>query len=196
MHAPEVVCISKTKKSAPYEFGCKVGIATTNPEGLVLAANSFEGNPYDGHTLAATVDQAAQIRGAEPDLISVDKGYRGHDYAGSGPVRRQQTWADRHHEAGVEATIGHRGHHRPHEDRRRQTASCFSGMLTTPSMRCSWPPATICASSSPHWRFGLRSSCWLSLLPPPNGKLPPVAAELPPQWVSHRADQITNSAPS
>lgn len=42
LHAPEVVCISKGKARAPYEFGCKVGIATTNREGLVLAAKSFE----------------------------------------------------------------------------------------------------------------------------------------------------------
>ncbi|ESZ31326.1 hypothetical protein X732_30430 [Mesorhizobium sp. L2C066B000] len=77
MHAPEVVCISKGKARAPYEFGCKVGTRNNNREGLVLAAKSFQGNPYDGHTLAATVDQAAQIGGVEPDRIYVDKGYRG-----------------------------------------------------------------------------------------------------------------------
>lgn len=65
LHAPEVVCISKGKARTPYEFGCKVGIATTNREGLVLAAKSFEGSPYDGHTLAATVDQAVEIGGVE-----------------------------------------------------------------------------------------------------------------------------------
>lgn len=48
-------------------------------EGLVLASKSFEGNPYDGHTLAATVDQAVEIGGVDPDRIYVDKGYRGHD---------------------------------------------------------------------------------------------------------------------
>lgn len=86
LHAPEVVCISKGKARTPYEFGCKVAIATTNREGLVLAAKSFEGNPYDGHTLAATVDQAVDIGGVDPERIYVDKGYRGHDYAGSGSV--------------------------------------------------------------------------------------------------------------
>ena len=80
LHAPEVVCISKGKARTPYEFGCKVGIATTNREGLVLAAKAFEGNPYDRHTLAATVDQAAEIGGVDPERIYVDKGYRGHDY--------------------------------------------------------------------------------------------------------------------
>ena len=86
LHAPEVVCISKGKARTPYEFGCKVGIATTNREGLVLASRSFEGNPYDGHTLKATVDQAKAMSGVDPDRIYVDKGYRGHDYKGSGSV--------------------------------------------------------------------------------------------------------------
>ena len=86
MHAPEVVCIAKGKARTPYEFGAKVGIATTNREGLVLAARAFEGNPYDGHTLAATVAQAVAVGGVEPARIFVDKGYRGHDYAGAGSV--------------------------------------------------------------------------------------------------------------
>lgn len=86
LHAPEVVCISKGKARTPYEFGCKVGIAATNREGLVLAANAFEDNPYDGHTLSRTVDQAVAMGGIDPDRIYVDKGYRGHDYTGSASV--------------------------------------------------------------------------------------------------------------
>ena len=54
-HAPEVECIGKGKASAPYEFGVKVSIATTNaraPGGqFVLHAKAQPGNPYDGHTL-------------------------------------------------------------------------------------------------------------------------------------------------
>jgi IS5 family transposase len=115
LHAPEVVCISKGKARAPYEFGCKVGIATTNREGLVLAAKSFKGNPYDGHTLAATVDQAVEIGGVDPDRIYVDKGYRGHDYKGSGSVmiagaKRGLTATMKRElkrRSAIEATIGH-----------------------------------------------------------------------------------------
>ncbi|MGY3333466.1 IS5 family transposase [Mesorhizobium sp. USDA 4775] len=115
LHAPEMICISKGKARTPYEFGCKVGIATTNREGLVLAAKSFEGNPYDGHTLAATVDQAVEIGGVEPDRIYVDKGYRGHDYKGSGSVmiagHRRGLTATMKRElkrrSAIEATIGH-----------------------------------------------------------------------------------------
>ncbi|WP_404385071.1 IS5 family transposase [Caenispirillum salinarum] len=86
LHAPEVVCISKGKARTPYEFGCKVGIAATNREGLVVAAKAFEGNPYDGHTLAATVAQATALSGVEPERVYVDKGYRGHDYKGAASV--------------------------------------------------------------------------------------------------------------
>lgn len=115
LHAPEVVCISKGKARTPYEFGCKVGIATTNREGLVLAAKSFEGNPYDGHTLAATVGQAVDMGGVDPQRIYVDKGYRGHDYAGSGSVmiagsKRGLTATMKRElkrRSAIEATIGH-----------------------------------------------------------------------------------------
>ncbi|MDI2111680.1 IS5/IS1182 family transposase, partial [Bradyrhizobium sp. Mp64] len=55
LHAPEVECIGKGKARAPYEFGCKVSIATpvTSPKGgqFVLHAKALHGNPFDGHTL-------------------------------------------------------------------------------------------------------------------------------------------------
>ena len=53
----------------------------TNREGFVLASKALEGNPYDGHTLKASVDQVIAMTGVEPDRIYVDSGYRGHDYA-------------------------------------------------------------------------------------------------------------------
>jgi IS5 family transposase len=80
LHAPEVVCIAKGKAHRPYEFGAKVAVAVTNREGFVLASKALEGNPYDGHTLKATVDQVVALSGVEPDRIYVDQGYRGHDY--------------------------------------------------------------------------------------------------------------------
>jgi IS5 family transposase len=86
LHAPEVVCIAKGKAHKRYEFGCKVGIAATNREGLFLAAKAFEGNPYDGHTLQATIDQAEAMSGVTPERIYGDKGYRGHDYEGEARV--------------------------------------------------------------------------------------------------------------
>ena len=86
LHAPEVACISKGKAHRPYEFGCKVGIAATNREGLFIAAPAFAGNPYDGHTLKATASQAEAMTGVAIQRLYVDKGYRGHDYEGDAKV--------------------------------------------------------------------------------------------------------------
>jgi len=82
-HAPEVECIAKGKASAPYEFGVKVSIVTTNaraPGGqFVLHAKALPGNPYDGHTLAATIQATERLTGCAIERGHVDKGYRGHD---------------------------------------------------------------------------------------------------------------------
>jgi len=82
-HAPEVECISRGKASAPYEFGVKASIVTTNrraPGGqFVLHARALPGNPYDGHTLRAAIDGAQKLTGCEIERAYVDKGYRGHD---------------------------------------------------------------------------------------------------------------------
>ena len=60
LHAPEVECIGKGKASAPYEFGVKASIVTTNaraPDGqFVLHAKALPGNPYHGHTLGSVID--------------------------------------------------------------------------------------------------------------------------------------------
>ncbi len=63
LHAPEVECISKGKARTPYEFGVKVSIATTLKEGLVVGMRSMPGNPYDGHTLAETLEQVGILTG-------------------------------------------------------------------------------------------------------------------------------------
>ena len=81
-HAPEVECIGKGKASAPYEFGVKVSIVTTNaraPGGqFVLHAKALPGNPYDGHTLANVIDATERLTGCAIERGYVDKGYRGH----------------------------------------------------------------------------------------------------------------------
>jgi len=63
-----------------------VGIVATNREGLFLAAKAFEDNPYDGHTLQATIDQAEAMSGVAVARAYADKGYKGHDYEGSARV--------------------------------------------------------------------------------------------------------------
>jgi IS5 family transposase len=82
-HAPEVECIGKGKASAPYEFGVKVSVVTTNaraPGGqFVLHAKALSGNPYDGHTLAPIIAETQKLTGYAIERAYVDKGYRGHD---------------------------------------------------------------------------------------------------------------------
>ena len=84
-HAPEVECIGKGKASAPYEFGVKASIVTTNacaPGGqFVLHAKALPGNPYDGHTLGSVIDATEKLTGCAIERAYVDKGYRGHDTA-------------------------------------------------------------------------------------------------------------------
>ena len=81
-HAPEVECIGKGKASAPYEFGVKASIVTTNaraPGGqFVLHAKALPGNPYDGHTLGSIIDATEKLTGCAIERAYVDKGYRGH----------------------------------------------------------------------------------------------------------------------
>lgn len=82
-HAPETECIGKGKAHKPYEFGCKVSIATTNRRckggQFVLHAKALPGNPYDGHTLAEVIEETQALTGREIERAYVDKGYRGHN---------------------------------------------------------------------------------------------------------------------
>jgi IS5 family transposase len=81
-HAPEVDCISKGKARTPYEFGVKVGIASTLKHNLIVGARAFHGNPYDGHTLNEQLEQASilmQDSKVKPSTAFVDLGYRGVD---------------------------------------------------------------------------------------------------------------------
>jgi hypothetical protein len=82
-HAPEAECIGKGKASAPYEFGVKASIVTTNaraPGGqFVLHAKALPGNPYDGHTLGAVIEATEGLTGCEIERAYVDKGYRARD---------------------------------------------------------------------------------------------------------------------
>jgi hypothetical protein len=98
LHAPEVECIGRGKARAPYEFGCKVSIASpvTAPKGgqFVLHAKALHGNPYDGHTLGPVIADLEKLTGVTVRRTHGDKGYRGHNYPNrfkvwiSGQVRR------------------------------------------------------------------------------------------------------------
>jgi len=119
LHAPEVECIGKGKARAPYEFGCKVSVATpvTQPNGgqFVLHARALHGNPYDGHTLGPAIADIERMTGIEVKRGHVDKGYRGHNHQHkfriwiSGQVRRTTAAIKREmkRRAAIEPVIGH-----------------------------------------------------------------------------------------
>ena len=81
VHAPEVECIAKGKAHKPYEFGVKVGVVSTSKESFVVGMQSLPGNPYDGHTLKASLQQVQKLTGIAPKEAYVDRGYRGHGLA-------------------------------------------------------------------------------------------------------------------
>jgi len=118
VHEPHVECISKGKARKRYEFGCKVGFTSTSKEGFILSATAFHSNPYDGHTLAKTLELAEKnIEGiGKLKDAYVDLGYRKHNYTGKANVhivgrsRRQLSRSERkwyNRRSVIEADIGH-----------------------------------------------------------------------------------------
>uniref|UniRef100_UPI0038996AFA IS5 family transposase n=1 Tax=Paraburkholderia nodosa TaxID=392320 RepID=UPI0038996AFA len=114
LHAPEVECLAKGKARTPYEFGVKVSITTTHKEGLVVGMRSMPGNPYDGHTLAEALEQAAILSDVKPEVAIVDRGYKGvavegvkiyHPGLRRGITRRLRAMIRRR--SAIEPAIGH-----------------------------------------------------------------------------------------
>ena len=131
LHAPEVECIGKGKARKPYEFGVKVSIAVTHKQGLMVGARSFTGNPYDGHTLSAQIEQSTNLmqdlgggvgKGAgrliRPKQAIVDLGFRGKEVDAANPGleiihrgrikslnKEQRSWLKRRQ--AIEPAIGH-----------------------------------------------------------------------------------------
>ena len=122
LHAPEVECIGKGKARKPYEFGVKVTLAVTHKSGLMVGARSLPGNPYDGHTLAAQLEQTNTLLediGVKPHTAIVDLGYRAAspDVAPVQVIHRgrhktltavQRRWLKRRQ--AIEPAIGHAKH--------------------------------------------------------------------------------------
>ena len=119
LHAPEVECIGKGKARKPYEFGVKVSLAVTHKQGLMVGARAFPGNPFDGHTLSAQLEQTTNLLqdlGRKPTQAIVDLGYRGVDQDNPGVeiIHRgkyktltalQRRWLKRRQ--AIEPAIGH-----------------------------------------------------------------------------------------
>lgn len=116
IHEPDVECIAKGKAHKKYEFGCKAGVVTTSVGNWAVGALAFHGNPYDGHTLTAALDQVHRLLGTLPAKAYCDMGYRGHGYEGATEItivdhkrkrlsRTEKRWRKRR--AAIEPVIGH-----------------------------------------------------------------------------------------
>ncbi len=118
-HAPETECIGKGKARAPYEFGVKVSLTTTNKRckggQFILHTKALPGNPYDGHTLKDVLEETEALTGREIERAYVDKGYRGHDAPKPGRVFRSgqkrgvhgQIRRELRRRSAIEPVIGH-----------------------------------------------------------------------------------------
>jgi IS5 family transposase len=114
-HAPEVEVIGKGKVAKPWEFGVKVSVAVTNRESFVVGCRSMPNNPYDGHTLAETLEQAEILSGVAAKRCYVDRGYKGVEIPGvtifrSGQRRGVNTRTlkrELKRRSAIEAVIGH-----------------------------------------------------------------------------------------
>jgi len=80
---------------------------------------AFEGNPFDGHTLAPQLAQIEELTGLTPKYAIVDRGYRGQNQMGATQVvmpknlKRESRYQKKKREercrarSGVEALISH-----------------------------------------------------------------------------------------
>lgn len=119
LHAPEVECIAKGKAHKKYEFGCKVSVVTTSKRNFILGSKAIHNNPYDGHTLEESLQQAQELNPTDTKIEHVfcDQGYRGHKLSKSdfdiyivSPRRKRlrnslRKWFKRR--AAIEPIIGH-----------------------------------------------------------------------------------------
>ena len=83
LHEPEVACIAKGKVHKQYEFGAKAAIALTKTTGILVGAQSFTGNPYDGNTLESLLNQTETLTKSRPKRAVGDKGFRGRKAIGA-----------------------------------------------------------------------------------------------------------------
>lgn len=120
LHQPQVSCIAKGKEHKKYEFGNKVSIVKTRKSGIILGAMSFEGNPFDGDTLAPQLAQVERITNHKPETGIVDRGYRGRKQINETQIicpgnpqkkltryQRQKMRQRFRARAGIEPVIGH-----------------------------------------------------------------------------------------
>jgi len=145
VHEPEVECIAKGKAGRKSEYGNKVGVQVTSRGGWLVGAQSYTGNPYAGHTLAAQLKQVNNLIGDQVSEAYVNMGYRGRDYEGGVTVsvdKRQRgrtplaLWRWMKRRAAVEPSIGHlKAEHRLERNRLKGTrGDAINAILSAAAM--------------------------------------------------------------
>ena len=119
-HKPYTACIAKGKAHKKYEFGNKIGIMV-NPKSLViLAVQSYPGNPHDSRTIEPLLNQMQNKLNYQPDEVIYDRGGRGRANINGvtistpkPPLKRDSRYAKIkkrkkfRRRAGIEPVIGH-----------------------------------------------------------------------------------------
>ena len=77
LHKPYTACIAKGKAHKQYEFGNKVGIMVNPKNMVILAVQSYEGNPHDSKTIEPLLDQMKTNLNYQPEEVVYDRGGRG-----------------------------------------------------------------------------------------------------------------------
>jgi len=146
VHEPKVECIAKGKAGKKYEFGNKVSLAVTSKGSWIIGTMSLEGNPYDGHTLGAQLNQVRSLLGEDRVReVFVDRGYRGHKHEGKEAVhvdreRRgsipKSLWRLMKRRAAIEPIIGHmKSEHRLERNRLKGTlGNAINALLSAAAM--------------------------------------------------------------
>ena len=75
LHETDVSCISKGKEHKKYEFGIKVSVTVIQTTGVITGALSFTGNPNDGHTIPAVLNQYEKLTGISAGEETTDRGF-------------------------------------------------------------------------------------------------------------------------
>lgn len=165
LHEPQVSCIAKGKSHKPYEFGNKVSIAVHAKTNVIVGVASFAGNPYDGNTLAPTLEQVQHNTGLEFSKVIVDRGYKGINNVGQTQVIRPDNCKSKNQyekrrkrkqlrrRAGIEPLISHVKH-----DHRMLTnfLKGATGDKTNALMAC-------CAFNLRKWMMNLENNAFLTL---------------------------------
>ena len=124
LHKPFTCCIAKGKMHKPYEFGNKIGLMV-NPKSLViLAIESFKGNPHDSHTIEPLLNQIEKNFQYQPQEVVYDRGGRGKSEINgvsistqNKPLKRDSEYIKRvkrkkfRRRAAIEPVIGHLKQH-------------------------------------------------------------------------------------